>query len=476
MEGIQTLTLGSSEFGGSFPSVTSVAPVEKATTSLPYVQSSVRIIEGYGLHGAKPRPFAYEQAIRQFNHWAYAAAMLNANAVASVPRRLYVRKRKGRKLYETRPVGKFAQRYLQGGYSASQPCQSVVRKAVEFGGDYEEVVEPHPALGVLQRVNPWENGFDHTSLLVIDLQITGNAYEHIVTGPLGVPREIWRMPAQWVQIKPSRTQVIESYIYGALIGIAKPFAPHEVIHHKIPNPVDIGWYGKGWFEAAWTALGLHQAKREMDAAFHENMARPDWLLSVAGASTDVLDRLEGKAKEKLQGTSNHGQFLTVNAEVKATPLQFQVTEVGTPKSVIEEIAACSGVPVAMLLSNDPNRASSEVAKLGWYRNTIRPYCIRIEEKYNEKWLPLFDGSDDYFIAHDPVSFEDRAELVKEQVGLVAGGILKPNEARMELGYQEVSDKEADQLYPPSGSTGGAAAVAGDNGVNQNNRRTNEDKV
>src|SRR5687768_4547299 len=104
---------------------------------------------GYGSNGEIPRPFNASAAIKQFHSWAYAAAMLNANAVASVPLRLYVRKRSGaRKLFETGKVSPATRKFLRGGMEML-PSVNVMRKVAQFGGDLEEVVEMHPALQIL---------------------------------------------------------------------------------------------------------------------------------------------------------------------------------------------------------------------------------------------------------------------------------------------------------------------------------------
>jgi phage portal protein BeeE len=442
-----------------------------AVSSVPYFQAAGQLMEGYGSKGQKPRPFNADAAIKQFNHWAYAAAILNANAVANVPLRLYGRVRAGRKCcYETRPVSRETKRALRGLGEWSN-SKGVAQKVATFAGDLEEIVEPHPALGVLQTVNPWDNGYNLTVLRMIDLQATGNSYLYVVDSGAGVPGELWRMPSQWTSIKPSKTNFIDGYVYG------KPpddelFSPDEVIQFKLPNPDNLH-YGKGWFEAAWTAISLHDSKRRMDLSKFDNMARPDWLLSVKTPVTkDKLDAFEDSVNKKLRGSDKAGKFLTINGDIAAQALNLDVPEVGTPTRVIEEISAVSGVPVAMLLSNDPTKSSSMTARVGWYRNTIRPYCRLDEEKLNEKYLPMFRGSEDLVLAYDLVSFEDDEAQAKRLVGLVAGCILKPNEARTEMGYDRSDDPAADKLYPPSGTTGGAAAVAGDVSPGQNDERQN----
>jgi HK97 family phage portal protein len=444
--------------------------IKAAFSPRPYFDAGMRLMDGYGTFGAKNRPFNYEIAVRHFNHWAYAASMLNANAVANVPRRLYVRKKPGAtKLYRTQPVNPRTKAYLLGA-SADLPSRSVVNKVQTLGGDIEEVVENHPAIATLRTANPWQNGYELDVLRLIDLQATGNSYLHYIMGPAGVPDQVWRMPSQSVKIIPSKERYIDGYVYGKDSATEKKFGTDEVIHFRLPNPDDL-FYGRGWYEAAWAALGLHQSKREMDLAKFDNMARPDYLLSLEGMTKEGADRFEASVKNMLGGTKKAGKFLTVTSKVTATPLNFDVVEVGTATRVIEEIAAVSGVPVAMLLSNDPNRSSSTAARVGWYRNTIRPYCRLDEEKLNEKWLPLFDGAEDMVLAYDPVSFEDREAQAKEIIGYVSGGILTQNEARAEIGYPPVP--EGDKLNGPAGISGGAAAVAGNLAPGQNNDRQND---
>lgn len=440
-----------------------LARIKAAFTPATYLQAS--IYQGMS-RGSIMRPHNALMAIRHFDHWAYAATMLNANAVANVPLRLYARKQPGKKkLYETRTLSKVQKHRLSKGFEYS-PSRSVLLKLAAFSGDVEEVVEPHPALQVLQNVNPWQNGYELTVLRMIDLQATGNSYMGRVMSELYVPSALWRMPPQWVEIVPSRTKFIDRYIYGKGSADQKDFDPADIIQFRLPNPNDL-FYGKGWYEAAWKALGLHESKREMDLSTFDNMARPDWLISVPKGQANVIDRLEAKVNEKLRGTHNSGNFLAMEGDIKAQALQLEVKEIGTATRVIEEISAVSGVPVAMLLSNDPTRASSSTARVGWYRNTIHPYCRLDEEKLNERWLPMFEGSEDMFLCYDLASFEDEEMQSKRLIGLVAGGVLTPNEARAELAYDKHED--GDDLYPPSGLTAGGAAVGGDLGVGQNQR-------
>lgn len=438
--------------------------IKSVTSPRRYFGATVREQTGIS-GGSKPRPFNYELAVREFHSWAYAAAMLNANAFASTPKRLFARKRAGAKsIYTVRPLSKGLARYLSG-EGQTRPANNVMQKYAEFGGDVVEVVEPHPAIETLRKVNPFFNGFELEQLRMLDLQMTGNSYLHVIDGGFGVPDQVWRMPPQWTAIIPSQTDYIKGYEYGQA-NAKTTFTVEDVIHFKLANPKDL-FYGMGWFEAAWRALGLHNSKRELDLATFDNYARPDWLLSAMGGNDAALENLEKKLKEKFSGSKkDRSAFLAFSTEVKAQALQWETKEVGTSKSVIEEIAAVSGVPVAMLLSNDPNRASSESARLGWYRNTIQPYCRLDEEKLNEQWIPRFEGGEDLFIAHDPANFEDQTAMANRATNLVKGGVLTPNEARAELGYDR--HQNGDDLFSPVGATGGGPGEVMNNEGNNNN--------
>ena len=252
----------------------------------PYLESSIGIMEGSGSHGAKHTPFNYERAVRQFMGWVYTATMLNANAAASVPLNLYVRKRKGMKLYNTKPVSRYKKNYFAGQDNV-RPSKSVMAKVADFNDDYEEVTEPHPAIELLKSVNPWMNGYDLATMRFVYLQLTGNAYIHpVING--GIPSELWMMPPQWVEIIPGESGsdvFIEGYLYGKESRAKQPFAADEVIQFKLPNPRDL-FYGLGKVEAGWNVISQDNAVHVMDLALYQNHARPDYAVIVKSGYSD----------------------------------------------------------------------------------------------------------------------------------------------------------------------------------------------
>ena len=394
------------------------------------------------MHDHTSPPFDACQAIDRLGGWSYAAAMLNAHAVAAAPLRLYVRRRPGRKLFASQPVSRRRLKFLAGDHDEGcRPSAHVLQKSAQWGDRFEQVVDPHPALQLLASVNACFNGFELTVLRMLYLQVTGNAYLHAVTDPsLGRPAELWPMPSQWMRIESTASQLIAGYTFGQSAESRRTFQPDDVIHWKLPNLSDLR-YGMGRMEAAWSALSLHQSKRTMDLARYENHARPDFLLVVKqGASVEALERFEQQIDRKLRGPRKAGQFIAITGDVDAKPLNPAPDILGDDQRIVEEVAAAFGVPVSKLLTNHPNRAAADTADRAWLRDTILPLCRLDEETLNEQYLPQFGIEDDAFLAYDNPVPEDRAFQLDRRTRYVAAGVMSVEEVREEEGMGGGSDR------------------------------------
>ena len=421
--------------------------LRKAFSSAPFITASSRGSNGVDI--AKPA-FSHALGIKSYNSWVYAAATMNAVACASTPLRLYAKSSPAvSKLWKTRQPSKAQRRFLSGD-SRCQPSLSAMRKVVEFGDDWVEVTDDHPLLRLFARSNPYLNGFDATVLRIVHGELTGNAYLHPVIDPtLGVPRELWLMPPQWVQIVPDKDLFIKGYKYGASEATQVNFKPDEVIHFKRPHPADL-YYGMGKVEAAWASIQANTALHDMDHAMFRNRARPDYVGTVKGNPSDEeLDRLEVAIKESLRGTDKTGRFILTSADLTLQPMSFPPKDLTGRDEIVEEIAAIFGVPVSMLKTNDPNLASAQTGFAQWREGTIAPLLRMDEETLNQGLLPLFGIEGDAILAYDdPVRSNEQFELTSRTAS-VAGGWKTPNEARLEEGLDLIQTPYANELRNPT---------------------------
>mgnify|MGYP001612911561 CR=1 FL=1 len=414
--------------------------------------------------------FRADIAVETFTGWCYAAAMLNAQAAASVPLRLYVRKEAKTPLFRVRPARKRTKAYLAGDLP-DMPSKAAMRGAADMG-DYVEVVERHPLTTLLHEANETANGYDTAVLRHVYLQLTGNAYHvPIYDREDDPPVEWWLLPSQWTWIVPDPTHehLISGYLYGRLATQQVTFDRDEVIHFRYPNPKSL-YYGMGKVEAGWPIISQNTAVHEADWSFYANSARPDYsVLFESGTPASELDRFDAIVAEKFQGTTNSGRFLSIAGAKDIKPLAWPPKDIQGREAIVEEIASVFGVPISKLKANDPNRANAETGDAGWMRDTILAMLRLDEEQLNQSLIPLFDLAGGAVLAYDNPVPEDRVLRRDTTIAFVNAGIRTRNEARGELGDEAYPDEAADQLYvgaqklgapPPAAPFGFGAPAAG----------------
>ena len=432
---------------------------KRQTTPDKYLASSVNVV-GAGQHGAKRPEFSQQRGINSFRSWVYAAASINANAVASMPIRLYTTKDQSRRV-TSRGIDRRRKAYLMGdGNGDQRPSTAVLRKAAMYGDQMQEVLD-HPILDVLASANPYLNGFDSTVLRILYGELTGNAYLHpIIDEATGIPGELWPLAPQHVEVIPDETEFIRGYVYGVDSQHKQIFDVDEVVHFRRPNPGSL-YYGLGKVEAAFGVISANAALHEMDLATFQNSARPDYAVVVKGTPTgDQLDRFQTQVENRLRGTRKDGNFVTVTGDVQFTPLNFPPKDLAGREEIVEEIAAIFGVPVSMLKANDPNLASATTGFAAWREGTILPLCRMDEQELNQSLLPIFGLDEDYCLAYDNPVPRDQAMELSERQTAVAGGWRTPNEARLEEGREPIENEFADQLLVGGQPLGGAAPMGG----------------
>ena len=438
--------------------------VEKMVTDdTKYISSSVSII-GASANRGKSAPFSMSRSVNAYASWVYAAATINAQAAASVPLRLYVRSDAQGKdqFWRTRKVSRNRKAFLLG--DAEMKPSSGVMKSAALAGEFEEVTDAHPILELLRKANAYEDGFSLSVLRMLYLELTGNAYLHVVTdSALGIPSALYTVPAQNVTIVPSKTNIIEAYLYGTDSSAMQRFEVDEIIHFRRPNPRSL-FYGLGKVEAAYAAIQMNEACHVQDLSFFENMSRPDYAAIVrGGASEAAMRRFEESMRSLHQGTKKSGRMVAISGDISLVPLNFPAKDTAGRDDIVEEISAIFGVPVSMMKANDPNLASATAGYSSWRETTIAPICRLDEETLNSRLLPLFGIEESAYLAYDNPVPSNRAADSAERAIAVAGGWRTPNEARSEEGYEQMSDPTADALRgavaPPMAFPISAAASA-----------------
>ena len=395
---------------------------------LPLVNSYSNYID---IHKTKRAPTDYE-LINDYKRIAFSCANLNANACANVEKRLYVRTRKGEK------KARCLTKSVDLGTIDSLCKEPHLQKYTKDFVNIEEVVD-HPVLALLDQVNsfPGMNGTSLWTYTQLYQEILGRSYWYIVDDPvLGIPKEIWILPAQYV--RPYRDlgsrNVIDYYRYFGSILPYQEYTIEEIIPFLMPSLVNPYVTGISPLRASFESNEVSNKLIAHEDSFLENEARPDVLISPGKESSigeDEAKNLERKFSKRF-GRGNIGRPFVTEEEMTITPLQYpprDLARLEIHKEAKTEICNAYGVPLALLEAVQINRATLEAAREQHAHDAILPRINRILGVLNQEVLTRYDDTDRLFFAAPNVVPELREIKLQENVQLVNSGIKAPNEAR-----------------------------------------------
>jgi HK97 family phage portal protein len=395
---------------------------------------------GPGVSGGAPKTI--EQAMEYLSSWVYICASMSADVVSSVPFRLYAtKKKKGQKI-------KWA------GTNIEVPTRSVSRAVVKdfesrrglqkfMSGTMdgvEEIIE-HPLLDLIHNVNPFSNFSDLIGLTTMFMDLTGSAFWYLIKNKIGVPTQIWCIPAQFVTPIPGKT--LDEWITGYRFkrGGNEIILPIEdVIPFLFPNPKN-EMVGLSVVNGVAEAVYNNSQMNAYEAALFENKANIDGMFtSDATLSEPQVNRVREDYNTKFAGANKAGKRPILPPGMKFTPTaqtRQELSFVEGRRLTMMEITAGFNIPIA-LFDASANRANVEGAAYHHARYGVQPRCRKIEEHCNEKLVPLFGGG--IFLAFDNPVPDDNQYLLQARVKQVGVPFVSIDEGRAEIGKEPLDIK------------------------------------
>lgn len=421
-----------------------------------YSQTTVTAIDLYG-EGRRDAAESRLIAERYKNLWAYKFANMNADAVSSVPLRVYTLDDSGGYEGRKRRVKSLAH------------AGNIVRKII---GDAEGVVEiedeSHPAVGLLARVNPYMEGHEFIYAAQLSYETDGNVFIYMERAERdAVPDRLWVLQPQYVRVVPDKEHVISGYAYGRDPRDEAWFEPWEIAHSKRYSPLD-PLRGMGPLESAVSHVDLETEIHRFQRRWIENGCEPGLILNVSSKGGRIaareLESLERKLNRKFSGAERAGASMVLQTE------EMQVERVAPgpemPKLMAAEhlrdiIASAFGVPRSKVTSDDVNLANSRTGHMQYQRDTVMPRCRRLEDAINEYIMPAFRrelGDETLCVMFDNPVDRDAEGDANLAVSLYQGGLVTRNEARGLAGY-DADDGGDEYLAPVPAADPGAGAPA-----------------
>jgi HK97 family phage portal protein len=226
--------------------------------------------------------------------------------------------------------------------------------------------------------------------------------------------------------------------------------PSDVFYTWMPSHTAELGPGISPVRAAINAAGLLKGIDDYGRGFFERGAINTTILSVEGnPSAEELARLEKWWKRLLSGVRRAFETVAVRANVKpvvvgSPPKDMALSELTDAKRL--DISAALGVPLALLEDQSSNYATARESTWGFLVFTMLPEAEMIERAMNKQiFEPL-----GYEFRFKPDLLEVMREREDEKayklLASVVGGVVTPNEMRVQLGLPELPG--LDELRTP----------------------------
>ncbi|TAJ21851.1 MAG: phage portal protein [Dehalococcoidia bacterium] len=280
-------------------------------------------------------------------------------------------------------------------------------------------VTKHAALDLWNNPNPFMTRQHLVETVQQHIDLVGEGPIVIYRDPRSpLPLELWPVRPDRITPIPG-DDFLAGYIYTGANGEQVPLSVDDVIHLKMPNPLD-PYRGLGPVQAAMVDLDSARFSAEWNRNFFINSAEPGGIIEVPDRlDDDAFRELTERWREQHQGVAQAHRVAVLeqgtwkDRSMSQRDMQF-VQLRGLAREVIREAFGIHGHMLGN--SQDVNKANAEAGEISFARWLVKPRCERIKQALNHRLLPMFDATDLEF-DHDRVVPEDREADDRERTSL-----------------------------------------------------------
>lgn len=260
----------------------------------------------------------------------------------------------------------------------------------------------------------------------------------------------YHLPAAQVQINPHPKTLVASYTYNNSVT----FKPEEVIHIRDLNSTSI-YRGTSRLIAADRNIKILYKMQTFQEQFFENGTVTGLIFTTENTLGQAAkDKTLAMWQSKYSPKNGARRPMILDSGLKVSPMataSFQEMDFDNSiKTHDTKILKALGVP-PILLDGGNNANISPNLRL-FYLETVIP----IISKYVSA-MERFSGYDVGPVTSNVSALQpELKDVAAYHTTLVNGGVLTPNEARVELRYEKDADPESDKLRVPANIAGSAA--------------------
>jgi HK97 family phage portal protein len=313
----------------------------------------------------------------------------------------------------------------------------------DSGDDQRVEVVTHAALSLWNKPNQFSSGFEFREGCNQHEELTGETFWVLNTEVANFPTSMWYVRPDRMEPVPDPDDFLVGWIYTGPGGEQVPLKLTEVIHEKLPDPLD-PFRGAGPVASILANIEQQDYATQYQRNMFLNGADPGAIIQVPGKLTERdFDELVERWRESHQGVARAGRVgvlengitYAANAALSNKDLEYGNLRLANR----DEIREAWRMHKSMLGTvEDVNRANAETAEDVFVSWMEIPRLERRRETLNHKLLPLFGTSGDGV----EFDFEDPSQVNAEQAATELLVKSQAAQALVNAGYDPTDVLEA----------------------------------
>lgn len=313
---------------------------------------------------------------------------------------------------------------------ATLPCH--LYRETPAGNEKHTAAPLHNLL--LNSPNEYQTGAEFFSHVMVNLCLNGNFYGYVNRTSSGKVVEILPLKTENVAVQQD-SQYNVVYVVTFDNGTQDVLNPDQILHIRGMSMDGVTGVSPIQYNARTLGAGIDA--RDYAANVFENDATPRGILHTDGIlDDDSFENIKASWNAGHGGVANSHKVAILEQGLKFSPISLSPQDVQLlelRKYTRSEICAMFRVPPHMIGDLDRATFSNiEHQDLAFYKATMLPYIMMIEARLNKALLNVNTQHFKFDVSN--LLRTDMRTRVETYNTLITTGVMSPNEARQELGY------------------------------------------
>lgn len=295
--------------------------------------------------------------------------------------------------------------------------------------------EHHLAKLLNGKVNAWQTRQEFFETMTYQLCLLGNSYAVKQRNKSGAITSLIPLMTEQMETSLIKGAVVHKYVEGSNVNV---YSPDTVWQVKLFGN---GIIGLSPLAFARNSIGIGQAAESAVTKIYQNGGKPSGLLTI----DKVIGKEQREAVKQSFGemaSGNQSRLFVLEAGMQYQPVSLSPQDIellASRRFQIEDV--CRFFGVNPILINDMSSSTawgSGIQQIvqGFYKLCLRPYLERYEASM-KAWLLTPEERLEYDIEFDfnALLRPDQYERIKMYKEGVQGGVMTPNEGRIQEGWQ-----------------------------------------